>query len=160
MNCEYSFCDCEKEVVKKSGLEEKVAQCDDAPDIVTGNLKYLVKVAPIALAADYFGFLGNEGLDTPALTTMAALGAMAGYFGRLRDALILSVPGYFVAKIGEMTMDYNAHGNMDSVQPDLGKNILIFGGAMAAAELVKKFGFGIIGKFLSSPTKKEEGESF
>lgn len=112
-------------------------------DILTGNLNYLAPSLLPALAADYCGLFGNYGHIDSSLTITAALGAMAGFFGRYRDATILAGLTYGAEKLVEFSADYLKDGKFNEYSLDLENNVFAFFGSLVAAyvfrNIIKKF---------------------
>ena len=108
-------------------------------DLLTGNIPYAVGPAIHALIADYAGLFGNVGSVDSLLTATAALGGMAGFYGRQRDAGMLAGLTYGAAKATELIADFLRDGRIDSSRPDLEKHLATYALAMLAGLLIKKY---------------------
>ncbi len=115
-------------------------------DILTGNLNYLAPSLLPALAADYCGLFGNYGHIDSSLTITAALGAMAGFFGRYKDAATLAfltyTSGMAVTVAYDFLTDFRFNGNPKAPEGfniGLETNAFVFFGSLIAAYVLKNF---------------------
>lgn len=113
-------------------------------DILTGNLKYIFPSAIPAALADYAGIFGAYGTLDSTLTLTSTLGIMAGFFGRYRDASILTGLTYISVKVADASLDFLKDGKINETKPDLESNLLTLLGSVAVGYVLKN----IIKKFI------------
>lgn len=113
-------------------------------DILTGNLKYIFPSAIPAALADYAGIFGAYGTLDSTLTLTSTLGIMAGFFGRYKDASILTGLTYFSFKVADVALDFLKDGKVNETKPDLESNLLTLLGSVAVGYVLKN----IIKKFI------------
>lgn len=112
-------------------------------DIITGNLPYLIPAAIPAVLADYVGIFGAYGTLDSTLTVTSTLGLMAGFFGRYKDAFILTGLTYVSIKVADLAIDCLKGGKIDNIKLELESNLFTLLGSIAAGyvfkNVIKKF---------------------
>jgi len=142
----------EYHVREVDGLEDKVRCSEEVKDPFEELGAHMAACAIPALAADYIGWVGEQGIDYPTFAGMAAIGCLTGGFKKYKEGFSLALATSIVGPMGEalwkiMNKEDPSHINLN--------NYLIPSAMMFAGTFLLSRGIRYVADKFNKPKKKK-----